>query len=328
MPYAEIKSIHLINYEGILTRNEVEYHFLKIKKLQMIFPFRLNRYVNDLDPDVVVIHSLTYPWQVLWLFIQLRRKVKVFAIHHAEKPLRFPKSLIQKITDRFVQGYFFSSTDLGRMWTAKGQIRTPEKVHEIIEVSSFFYPTKQNDALSSLRNNYLWVGRLDSNKDPVTLVKAFSMFLQDEPNATLKIVYRGGDLRMELDKLLSMKKTLIDRITLTEDVDHDELLHWYNDAAFVISTSYYESSGAAVCEGMACGCVPILTNIPSFRTMTRHGKIGLLFDAGSVNALYHALHKSRTLNFAVERQNVLTQFRDNLSCEAISKKMLKVITEV
>jgi glycosyltransferase involved in cell wall biosynthesis len=105
-------------------------------------------------------------------------------------------------------------------------------------------------------------------------------------------------------------------------------LNWYNDATFILSTSHYESSGAAVCEGMACGCIPIITNIPSFRTMTKQGEIGLLFEPGDVHGLYHSLVKSRTLNVCSQRAEVLAHFQENLSCDAVSKKTFKVISSL
>ncbi|HZB12672.1 MAG TPA: glycosyltransferase family 4 protein [Chryseolinea sp.] len=325
-PFAETKSIHLIDYEGILVKHDVEYHFLKLTKWQLLFPVRLHRYVDNLKPDVVVIQGLIFPWQVLWLTFHLKRKVKLVAVHHAERPLRFPKSLLQKVADRFIHAYFFAAVDLGKRWVDKGQISSLNKIHEIMEVSSFFYPTNVNDLLQR-RNNYLWVGRLDDNKDPATLVKAFARFLQDEPSATLKIVYRAGNHRDDIERLLTSLEIDRKQIVLIENVDHDEMLHWYNDAAFVISTSHYEGSGAAVCEGMACGCIPIVTNIPSFRMMTQSGKVGFLFAPGDVNGLHQALRSSRQVSLLDERKKVLTQFQENLSCDAISKKMFQVISE-
>lgn len=323
---AKVKSIHLISYEGVLTKNDVEYHFLKPNKYQFLFPSKLNSLVKRLEPDVVIVHGLIHPWQVLWLSVNLKRNTKLFAIHHAERPLRFPKSLIQRVADRFIEGYFFSSVDLGKMWIDKGQIQSVKKIHEVMEISSLFQPTKLFDELSEIEANYVWVGSLSSRKDPLTLVKAFEMFINDHPKATLRIIYRDGHLDNEI-KLMLENGNYDGTITLKENVIHDDIHHWYNDAMFIISTSHYEGSGTAVCEGMSCGCIPILTNIPSFRMMTRNGSLGLLFEPGDVPGLYNALKKSRTLNLIEERKKVLTQFKENLSFEAISKKMVQVIAK-
>jgi len=331
-PFGEVKSIHLINYKGILIRNNVEYHFLRLKKWRLIFPFGLHRYVSDLKPDVVMIHSMSYPWQVLWLYIKLGRKIRLWAIHHAEPPLCFPKSLFQKLADRFIQGYFFASVGLGKMWTDSGQIKNTDKIYEVMEASSVFCPMDKEAARRRTkvmgRNIYLWVGRLDKNKDPITLIKAFHHFLSDQEETVLyMIIHQHEELLDEVSDLLTVTPGISKRIILVRGVSHENMLYWFNSVDFIVSTSHYEGSGVAVCEGMSCGCIPILTNIPSFSMMTQYGEIGLLFEAGDVVGMYNALQRSRMLNLKEQRQKVLSQFKENLSCEAISRKMAEVIAQ-
>lgn len=321
---AEMISIHHINYEGTMVRNDVTYHFFRKAKWELMFPWRLHRFLASLNPDVVIVHGLVFPWQVLLLCLQLGRKVKVFATHHAERPLRFPKNVLQMIADRYLNGYFFSSSALGQVWVEKNQISSRKKIHELMLVSSFFYPTRQMDDVLTIGQTYLWVGRLDANKDPVTLVKAFVRFLHVEPHALLYIVYRGGNLRNDIDEMIADAK-VSDHIIVKEDVEHDELLTWYNNAAFIISTSHYEGGGTAVTEGMSCACIPVVTNIPSFRMMTANGKVGFLFEPGDVEGLFNALNSTVKVDLVREREKVLGQFRQELSFEAISKKMLNVI---
>jgi glycosyltransferase involved in cell wall biosynthesis len=323
--YAEIVSIHHIQYEGLLERGDVKYHFFKRNKWQLLFPFYLHRHIKNLAPDVVIVHGLVFPLQVMLLHFQLR-KIKLFVVHHAEKPLRFPKNFIQRISDRFIDGYFFSSLALGEMWVKRKQISSPEKVHEVMEVSSIFHSDRDSKEVMLIKDTYLWVGRFDSNKDPLTLLRAFLIFLRERPDVKLQIVFRGGNLVKEVSEILSAEKTLSARIVLMENVNHDALQCIYNNAAFIISTSHYEGSGMAVCEGMSCGCIPILTNIPSFQMMTLQGQLGLLFEPGDVDSLYSALSRSVDLDLISEREKVVRQFQENLSNEAISEKIIKLIS--
>ena len=109
---------------------------------------------------------------------------------------------------------------------------------------------------------------------------------------------------------------------------HDDLQFWYNSVDYIISGSHYEGSGIAICEGMSCGCIPVLTDIPSFRMMTDHGKLGVLYPAGDENALVDALKKASELDIAVEKMKVLDRFQRELSFEAIAGKIMTVIKEV
>lgn len=332
-PFAEIKSIHLINYEGLLVRNNVEYHFRKLTKWKLIFPFGLHRYVKDLKPDIVVIHSLRYPWQALCLLLKLEHKIRFWVIHHAETPLRFPKSLFQKLADHFIHGYFFSSYELGKKWVESDQIKNNGKIYEVMEASSVFFPMDKETARIKTKvtgkSIYLWVGRLDKNKDPLTLIKAFQLFLCNHHDAELyMIIHRQEELLDKVHELLALAPEISQHISIVRTVRHEDMLYWFNSVDFIVSTSHYEGSGVAVCEGMSCGCIPILTNIPSFRMMTRQSRIGLLFEPGDVNGLYSALCASRSFNLEEERKRVLAQFREHLSCESISKKMFHAISEV
>jgi glycosyltransferase involved in cell wall biosynthesis len=323
--YAEVHSIHLINDNAITVRNNVTYHFLSLKKRKIILPSRLHLYVASLKPDVVMVHGLIFPWQVIWLRFKLGQKVSIVALHHAEKPLRFPKNIVQRIADRYIGAYFFASHELSLPWISNGQIASRNKVHEIMEVSSIFTPFTKLKDMVEVRSTYLWVGRLDTNKDPVTLVKAFTKFLEIFPDVKLNVIYRGGTLKGEMDSVIISNDIPKDSIVLKEDVPHEELKVWYNKADFIISTSHYEGSGTAVCEGMSCGCIPILTNIPSFKMMTAQGNVGLLFNSGDETALLEALKKSKTLDIVKERQKVLQQFQDHLSPEAIAIKIMTAV---
>ena len=96
------------------------------------------------------------------------------------------------------------------------------------------------------------------------------------------------------------------------------MAEWYNSADYIVSGSHYEGSGVAVCEAMSCGCIPILTDILSFRKMTGHGSCGILFPAGDEAALLAAFNRVTSLDKTVEREKTLLQFRSSLSFEAIA----------
>jgi glycosyltransferase involved in cell wall biosynthesis len=321
--YADVKSVHLINYNGKLVKNEVEYHFLNVKSHQLKIPISINKYVLGLQPDVLFVHGLVFPWQVLWLGFQASGSIPVFVVHHAEKPFLFPRNMLTKIADRFVKGYFFASMELGKMWVESHQIKSSLKIHEVMEVTSRFSLTNNDWGPRSI--NYLWVGRLDENKDPITLVKAFLLFLRSCPEAILYIIYRGNTLQKEVESILRGNPNS-KNIFLKEDIAHNDLESWYNKSEFIISTSHYEGSGTAVCEAMSCACIPILSNIPSFRMMSDQGSVGILFEKDSVEGLHWALIKSLEIDKAQEYQKVLKQFNEQLSAEAIAKRTMEIIS--
>jgi glycosyltransferase involved in cell wall biosynthesis len=160
------------------------------------------------------------------------------------------------------------------------------------------------------------------------VVKAFGSFIKDNPMAKLYMIYHTKELEPEIlnyqESLAGLRQSLV----LPGQVNHAEMQYWYNSADFLISGSHYEGSGVAVCEAMSCGCIPILTDIISFRKMTGPRKCGLLYQAGNPAALLVALNEAVNMDIAVESARAIKQFKEELSFEAIAKKIDQVITSL
>jgi glycosyltransferase involved in cell wall biosynthesis len=131
-----------------------------------------------------------------------------------------------------------------------------------------------------------------------------------------------------LAEVMDISTEFNDAIQLIGKIDHRQLQTWYNAADFFISGSHYEGSGIAACEAMSCGCIPVLTNIISFRRMTGPGKCGLLYEPGNAGDLLSALLKTNEMYIENEREKTLEQFRAELSFEALSKKIETAINSI
>jgi glycosyltransferase involved in cell wall biosynthesis len=148
-------------------------------------------------------------------------------------------------------------------------------------------------------------------------------FLKYQPFAQLFLIYHTEELLNEINDVIRQDEKAIQAIKLIGKIPHRELQTWYNSADFIISGSHYEGGGIAVCEAMSCGCIPVITDIPSFRTMV--GNCGLLYEPGNKMALLQVLLQTTGMNREIERGKVLTQFNNELSFEAIGGKLNAVI---
>jgi glycosyltransferase involved in cell wall biosynthesis len=324
----EVISIYNINCNQNFQKSGVTYLFRTCSKWELWVPIRFNFLVKKMDPDVVIVNGLMFPWQIVMLRWQVGKHIKILAQHHAEKPLGDIRQYFQQWADRYIAAYLFCSSELAIPWVQKRQIRHAEKIKEVMEASSHFRPMEKKRAREITKVTgdpvFLWVGRLDENKDPLTVVKAFARFSSVKPNARLYLIFQSDEL------LDDIKRFLIDSHTskiihLVGKIGHDEIQNWYSSADFIISSSHYEGSGVSICEGLSCGCIPILTNIPSFRMMSRQGTIGILFEPGNIESLFTAFKKTQEIDLATERQKALEQFKSTLSFDAISKKIMNVI---
>ncbi len=320
----EVINIKQINYAGNCMHNGIDYRFENFGKKNTLFPFKLNRYVTRLAPDVVIIQGLNKPLQLIQLCLLAGKKIKVIAHHHAEKPFTGWKRYIQKAADRFIHAYLFASHEMGLEWVEKKIISSPAKLHEVMEVSSRFRDVKKEPAKlktgASGNPTFLWVGRLNDNKDPLTVVKAFIRYAGINPDARLYMLYHTDELLPQIKKLLK-EGIAADKVILVGKIAHDEMLYWYNSADFFISGSHYEGSGTALCEAMSCGCVPIVTYIPSFRMITDGGECGWLYKPGDEEGLLSALVDTKRPGLQAKQTRALAYFKSNLSFEAIAQKI-------
>jgi glycosyltransferase involved in cell wall biosynthesis len=326
-----VYNINQIDYEGSCIHNGVHHQFLNWTKYKTYFPLRLNQFIKNLNPDVVVVQGLHRPLQLIQLRFILPKKTKIIAQHHAEKPFTGIKKIIQGLADRYTDAYLFASKAMGLDWVAKGNLASPEKIHEVMEVSSIFYSIEKSEAkqkTGAIGNPvFLWVGRLNENKDPLNIIKAFLKYGHINHAARLYMIYQTDELLNEIEDLLK-RNTHKDAIKLVGQVPHDDLLYWFNSADFLISGSHYEGSGTAVCEAMSCGCIPIVTDIFSFRMITDHGNCGLLYEAGCEAALLAALSKSEKMDMDEMQEKALSYFKANLSFEAIGRRIGEVAESI
>ena len=325
----QVESIEQINYSGVLERKGVKYHFLNFKRPTLYFPWQLHAYIKKLGPDIVFVNGFIFPLQIIQLRLRLGKAVKIIVINHAEKPATGIRKFLQQLADQFVDKYFFTAKEMGAAWVQCGIINHAGKITEVMEASSVFSVMDKAKAFAQTGMAgspvFLWVGRLDANKDPLTVIKAFGAFINHRPSAKLYMIYHTAELKQEIISACEKNNDLKNAVKLVGKVSHAEMQYWYNSADFIISASHYEGSGVAVCEAMSCGCIPLLTNIPSFNKMTGHGKCGLLFEPGNDAALLKILLQTVEMNLENERTKTLQQFKGELSFEAIAKQIEQAI---
>jgi glycosyltransferase involved in cell wall biosynthesis len=162
------------------------------------------------------------------------------------------------------------------------------------------------------------VGRLDRLKDPVNLLRAFSVVRRQRP-AQL-ILFGEGPERPRLVKL-------IDDLGLTPDVDMpgscpNPYATLRGAAAFALS-SRVEGLPTALIEALACGCPVVATDAPcGSREVLQGGRYGELVPCGDPQAMAAALE--RILSGSTNREE-LRQRADRFSLHRILPQYLDVL---
>ncbi|HSU27246.1 MAG TPA: glycosyltransferase family 4 protein [Chitinophagaceae bacterium] len=325
----EVTSIERINFEGKLRQNGVDYLFTRQKKKIKRFPRAIHHLIDEIQPDAIFINGILFPFQLIQLRRKLGKRAKIIVIHRSEKPPKGLKKFLLKWADPHVNAYLFSSLEFGADWKPFIDVG---KIRELGVASSVFYPIEKSSAKEITKVNgspvYLWVGSLIPRKDPMTVVKAFLEFLRMQPGARLYMIYKSGQLLEEVQQFTDQFPEGKGSIVFVGGVAHDNLLFWYNSADYFIATSLYEGIGVALSEAMSCGCIPIVTDIPSFRKMTGPKACGLIFQPGSRADLLKKLMQTRNMDVEKEKRLTIGQFKKELSFEAISEKIMYLLNTI
>jgi glycosyltransferase involved in cell wall biosynthesis len=291
-------------------------------------PFALCRYIRRETPEIVMVHGFTFPVQLLILRFFKPKKTKLIIQHHAEKPFTHPlKCWFQKIAYSGADAFLFASPALAKPYLEQGIIKDERKLHEVMEGSTLFKSLPKQEARAKLNipdeTVFLWVGRLDANKDPFTVLKAMRCLKEAGKCFKLYMIYGTNELEESLRNYIA-EYHLEQHAILIGKTEHEILESWYSAADYFVAASYYEGSGIALCEAMACGCIPVVSNIPSFSTMTKQGRYGLLFEAGNEQDLFEKLSSLHNLDSKSMSSSVVQHFQGHLSLEAIGNRFLHI----
>jgi glycosyltransferase involved in cell wall biosynthesis len=164
----------------------------------------------------------------------------------------------------------------------------------------------------------LWVGRLVALKDPLTIVRGFLSVLPDAPGARLYMVYGDDTLRSAIPEHPA--------IVMVGAKPHAELEAIYNDADYFVLGSHSESGGYSLIEAMACGVVPVVSDIPSFRRIV--GTSGELFATGDTESFAAALRRAMARPLPQASLDAAADFEQRLSFHAIAREAARVYREI
>lgn len=327
----EVISIEQTGYTGDHIHQGVDYRFVDLGKTNRYFPLRLHRLIRQLSPDAVIIHGTGHPLQVIQLRMMLGPGVRIIRqSHEKDTPARY-KKILYRLAGICVDAFFFTSKQMGRPWVRQGFIAHENKIHEVMVGSSVFRCMDKRQARAALAIEgsimYLWAGRLNDNKDPLTAIRAFHRFNLSCPGSVLYMIYQTEERLDEVREWIDACDAG-DHIYLIGKIPHEQMELWFNAADFFISSSHFEVYGAVVPEAMSCMTIPILTDIPAFRKITGNGTCGLLYAAGDEESLGSALQKSLALDREEEKSKARLYFEEHLSFTAIARTIQDIVVSL
>ena len=290
----------------------------------------LTRVIDRINPDVVHIFGLL-PADILQIADICSKYTTILsASFHGGQPSKEPSSfMLQKRALKKLSAILFNAPERTKIWQDAGLIDPLTKIGICPETSSYFRLKERKH----VRHRTKLVGepvcvatsRLHPIKDPMTLLKGFDQILKLKPNARLYWVYQTEEMLADINEILQESSNLRDAVQLCGSLEFKEMEDFFNSADFFIQSSLQEYGGNSLVEAMACGAIPVVTNIPSFQYLTGNDRFGTLFEKGDSEGLARVILNLSVDKYAEYAKCIREHFDEYLSFNMIANTLLEVI---
>ena len=331
---AEFISVFGFGRNNVLKLSDQTVFFIKdlrqglAQKFYVPFYRKINQMVKKMGVDILHIHNLGDSLTIGLLTFLHKKHAKIIVQDHGSLPRR--KNRLLSRCYKNVDAFIFNSKGQEEDWLKQG-ILDESKCHFVLENSSpFEFKTRElarNQTKMIGDPVLIWVGNLIPMKDPMTLLEATSTLIKKFPKLKLYVFYRRENIEHKVLEYIDQHQ-LTSHVMLMGSRSRNELADYYNSADLFISASHKEGSGYTAIEAMSCGVIPILTDIPSFRHLTKNGQVGRLWPIGDVAELVAQVTDVLQRPIDSERRKVLHQFREELSYDRMAKDYLKICKQL
>lgn len=325
---AEVTVVCASNEAADFARDGVSYRFVPVPRLGQrsgpgLAPWRLSAAARQARPDVIHFNGLDFP---LHLRALCTAGPAVLAQDHASNAAA-GRAWLRRWGLRRVAGAAFTSAGQGTVFKAAGRLPARTPIYEIPESSSTFTAGSQQDARSRSGVHgdpaLLWVGHLDANKDPLTILQAVRRALRHLPDLQLWCAFGSTELLPAMQALLREDRHLAAHVHLLGRVPHEAVEALCRASDMFVLGSHREGSGYALLEALACGLTPVVSDIPSFRSLTGNGAVGALVPVGDADGFASSIVALAGRPRREARDAVLAHFATTLSPDALGHRLVR-----
>jgi len=286
-------------------------------------------------PHVAHVNGLEFPARTWMLRRALDPACAIVVQSHADGGAIGRAPLLRAL-GRAARGaadaFLFAADEHAASWRRAGLVGAHQRSDSVMPASATVQPLPRHAAReeSALGGSpaILWVGHLNANKDPVTVLDGFERALRNLPEAALTMVYGSAELLPAVRERITRSPALTACVRLVGAVPHGRIASFFSSADLFVVGSHHEGSGYSLMEAIACGAIPVVTDIPTFRLMTAGGTVGELWRTGDAADCARALVAAALRDPAAERQRLAEHFARELSWDAVGRRAMEIYEQV
>ncbi|MBB3815247.1 MULTISPECIES: glycosyltransferase family 4 protein [Xanthomonas] len=304
------------------TRQGVDYRFVELgARGSAQRAVLLAAMLREIGADVIHIHGLEFAGDARRL-ARLLPQTPILLQDHANRPPRWWARSVWRLRYAAAAGIAFTAQEMAQPFVQARLFKAKTQLFAVPESSSRFSPGDRLQAREQtcLHGDpcVLWVGHLSAAKDPLCVLDAVAMAARVLPGLRLWCVFDQAPLLEQVRQRLRADPLLARCVQLLGRVPHARVETLLRACDLFVSASHAESCGYAALEAYACGTLPLLTDIPSFRALSDGGAVGALWPVGDASALADLL--LRVVRQRPDRAQVRAHFDARLSFAAVGQR--------
>ncbi len=314
-----------------LTRNGIDYYFVDTSGAVGATERgrRFARLLTEIRADVMHANGLGFAEDAFAVAKCLPQLPIIFQ-DHADRPPRWWRRPQWRRWYAAAAGVAFTARELALPFTRAGLFEPQMRLFAIPESSTRFTVGSRVDARAETGLHgdpcVLWVGHLSAGKDPLTVLEGVARAIPELPGLQFWCAFGSAPLMDEVQQRIARDARLSGRVHLLGKVAHADVEHLMQSADLFVSGSLAESCGYVVLEALACGVAPVITDIPSFRALTRDGSVGYLWPCGDATRLADTLVAAASNRPSAEC--VRAHFDAMLSFKAVGRQWADAYAQV
>ena len=232
-------------HSGRIELNGTTYHFLPFGRATSaggVSP-GLQTLLKELSPDLIHVQGLGFPRDVLSL-ARFEPGTPLLLQDHADSVPRFWHRPLWARGLAAAAGVAFCAADQASPFIAAGLLKPPTQVYEIPNppvASRLGDPAAARRELNITGDPVLlWVGHLDANKDPLTVLEGVSLAAHHLPGLRLWCCFGNASLLEPVRRRIEIDPMLCNRVRLLGRVPHEVIESLMQAADLLVLGSHHE----------------------------------------------------------------------------------------
>src|SRR5580698_6648172 len=243
------------------------------------YPIAPSVFAKLRDYDIIHVHGVDFffdalAWSGFW-----HNRPLVATTHggyfHTPYAQGLKKAFFRTVTRRSIRSYgaVLACSKSDRDLFATISKRPVELVENGVDVDKF-----AGRSSAVFRKHIISIGRFASHKRLDRLLDFLAAVRAKDAGWTMTLAGVEWDVKTAALMREARARGLSDCVSVRTGLSNAEIASEIEQASFVASASDYEGFGIAIVEGMSAGLIPLMNDIPPFRTLHERAPIGLVLD--------------------------------------------------